>query len=1054
MPFNPDEFLKGNDLPEGDFTKKGEDIPRAAGLIDFIKYNVAHYNPNSPENLAAMAGSVGNISKLPVDVASRMARASEQGFHPDTYYHGSPKGDIQEFQPKDANMVFVTKDPTYANRFSGEEGSVYPLKINTKNTFDYENPEHFKAIKDELIKHNTEHFTGFKDASKRAERLVDRYSRQIKEGTIGDINKPEVLQAMQNAGFDSAFVQHDGVKNIGVFNPSNIRSTTATFDPAQATSPKIGYAQGGMVSFNPDEFIAQSAAPEASQGFDPDAFLSSPVSESEKANQAQAQENQLQDQYGTTGQQAIAGLEAVGKGLAGPLATGAEVALGVKPEDITGREEANPITHVAGEVAGLVSPVGQGALLTKAGSGAVKLAGKLAPSIVEKGVLAGIERGAVKIAAENALYQSGDELSKMIKQDPNQSIQTAITDVGMAAVLGGIVGGGIGAVSPLWKVTVGNKAGQIASDFKARMSEHLNNPEPAAALTDELSNYHTNIKSMANEVYGAQGLKAQEVSKLVPEDITPKISQQAQNISTQAEDALKEMHAKQVPERYQKKFINDMNTYTEVATRPDATPIELFNAAQDLKQTVQGYSKGNYGPFAVPSYHEAYDFLNITKNLGKDLRMGLEDPSVWGKAADRQQSINKAFSEYLPSLKDFEKKFTVELNGERVIDPGKVQTYVNQAGKASAEIKKSMLENFVNASEKYKQVIADTHSNLGVENPMAPSSLTYIQGSLRDLPAGAKLADSFIKNSAGKLGGAAIGAVAGKLSHIPFGEVAGAYLGEKFLGSIMPGIAKAVLEKLPSGEGLEAARIYGETLAKGVKLTDDAVKNLFRSGQDVLRENKQPTKLQREKLVASLDKLKIDPSSLTKIGGDINHYMPDHAVALGSTAQNVVSFLNSLKPDTDPKAPLDGPLKVSKAVQAQYDRALDIANQPLVVLSSLKDGTLNSHDVIALQRMYPDLYNSLKQKVMNQVIAVKSKDDNIPYKTRLGISTFMAQPMDSTMLPGSILAAQPLPNAPQSPQTQQQGGGNRPSQLKNKTSQMAFTGDQNAEAIAAGNRKA
>lgn len=808
--------------------------------------------------------------------------------------------------------------------------------------------------------------------------------------------------------------------------------------------------------FNPDEFLASktSEAMPEQQGFNPDAFLAEPVSESQKADQGQREEDAANARSGGIGNQALTGLVAAGKTLVAPYeGDKGDISvhgqhMNVVPEPLVSPErgrqlqEDNPISSGIGTLGGLFIPGGQGSALSKAGNLAEKA---VFEPVVEKGILAGMKRGAVKLATENALFVAGDETSKLIRNDPNTSVESAISEVGLAAVLGGAGGAALGAVSPLWKATVGNKAGQIASDIKARLHEHLNNPEPGAALTEELSNYHTNIKDMADEVYGAKGLKAQEVAKLIPEELTPKISQQAQEISSKAEEALKSMYEKQVPERYQKKMLNDLNQFHEVATKPDATSLDIFNASQDLKQTLQGYSKGNFGPFAVPSYHEAYDFLNITKGLAKDIRMGLEDSSVWGKAASRQQSINKAFSEYLPSLKDFEKKFTTELNGERVIDPGKVQTYINQSGKASSEVKKSMLQNFMDASEKYKQVIADTHANLGVDNPMPPSSTHHMEASLRDLTPGAKIADSFIKHSASKMGGAILGGIAGTLSHIPYGGHIGVYLGEKFLGGVMPGIAKAILEKLPSGEGLEAARIYGEKIVKGAKLVDNAVKNTLRAGE-VLPDSKYPDAKSRESLQKSLDKLRKDPGSLSKVAGDMGHYMPDHAVALGSVSQNVVSFLNSIKPSTAPNAPLDSPIKQSRAVEAQYDRALDIAHQPLIVLDSLKKGTMTSHDVIALQHMYPSLYESLKQKVMNEVISKKSDEEPIPYKTRMGVSMFLAQPMDSTMSPMGISAAQPPPDQPQQQQASQQGG-NRPTQLKDKNAKLAQTPLQASEAM-------
>jgi hypothetical protein len=46
---------------------------------------------------------------------------------------------------------------------------------------------------------------------------------------------------------------------------------------------------------------------------------------------------------------------------------------------------------------------------------------------------------------------------------------------------------------------------------------------------------------------------------------------------------------------------------------------------------------------------------------------------------------------------------------------------------------------------------------------------------------------------------------------------------------------------------------------------------------------------------------------------------------------------------------------------------------------------------------------------MNSMVNHLSKDNTIPYKTRLGISLFMGQPLDSSMKPMSILASQPQP---------------------------------------------
>lgn len=838
--------------------------------------------------------------------------------------------------------------------------------------------------------------------------------------------------------------------------------------------------------FKPDE-AAPTSAPKAQADFVPDHAFQPDGDQSSneaQANAMEAQDKALQERR--SGQGPIAALEAVGRGATGPMSTAFETAdpeklhnvtqfMGppgalidiakkfvgkVNPEDIREREEAFPITSAVGTIGGLATPGGEGALLEKAGA---KVAQTVLPKVVGEGILQGVSRGAVKVAAENALYQAGDETTKMILQDPNQSVGTAISNIGLAAALGGVVGGGLGAVSPLWKATVGGKASQLAEDFKGRVQEHLNTPDMPGALTDELSTYYKNIKGSADEVYGPTGLKAQEIQKVLPE-MGPKISEQMENLNTQAEKALQEMSSKQVPERYMNKFTSELNTFQSAVTNPKATPETLFNAAQDFKQTLQGYSKGNFGPFAVPSYHEAYDFLNITKGLGRTVRESLEEPKVWGKAAERQQAINKAFSSYLPSLKDFEKKFTSELGGERVIDSGKINTYINQLGKPSAELKQSMLKNFIDASEKYKQVLQDTHANLGIESPIQPSSMNMIGNSLRQQTHGAKLADIFVKrfgDLAGKTLGGAVGGLAGKLTHIPGASLVGTVLGEHalgpFLGSILPSITKPMIERIGSGEGLKSATEYGMNVVKGEKLTDGAVKGLFKSGSKLIPDSKKPNKESREKLDTALQKLQQDPSKLANMSNSIGHYLPEHATAIGSIASNAVTFLNSIRPQSAPKAPLDPHIPISTAVQSQYDRALDVAQQPLIVLDSLKNGTMTSHDIIALHIMYPDLYKGLQQKVMNAMIAEVSKGEHIPYGLRMGLSLFLGQPLDSSMSPNAIMSAQPTPQ--QAPQPEQQASNGKSISQKagnalQKGAKSMQTATQASEAMHASGAKA
>ncbi len=145
--------------------------------------------------------------------------------------------------------------------------------------------------------------------------------------------------------------------------------------------------------------------------------------------------------------------------------------------------------------------------------------------------------------------------------------------------------------------------------------------------------------------------------------------------------------------------------------------------------------------------------------------------------------------------------------------------------------------------------------------------------------------------------------------------------------------------------------------------------------------------------------------------------MPEHATAVGQTVARTTQYLNSLRPDTTPKNPLDSKIPPSKIQTAAFNRALDIANQPLIVLKEIKDGSITPESVKNLVSLYPDLYKKLVGTLTSEMMSHLSKDEAVPYNTRIGLSLFLGQPMDSTLTPMGIVGAQPMPPSPM-PQAQ------------------------------------
>ena len=205
---------------------------------------------------------------------------------------------------------------------------------------------------------------------------------------------------------------------------------------------------------------------------------------------------------------------------------------------------------------------------------------------------------------------------------------------------------------------------------------------------------------------------------------------------------------------------------------------------------------------------------------------------------------------------------------------------------------------------------------------------------------------------------------------------------------------------------------YGMSVAKGDAILSRASKNLFHAGRMVLPEAAIPSDKDTDKLDKMLLKMQQKPTAILNQQGDLGHYLPNHNTAVNTSAMNAVTYLNSVRPNSVKQAPLDTNYKLSATQKSQFKQQLMIAQQPALVLAKVKDGSINATDMMTLKTLYPSLYTKMSTQMQQDMMEHVSKGDVVPYKTRIGMSIFTAQPMDSTFLPQSIQSAQPLPQQP------------------------------------------
>jgi hypothetical protein len=220
------------------------------------------------------------------------------------------------------------------------------------------------------------------------------------------------------------------------------------------------------------------------------------------------------NKYGGLGQQTIAGLEGAAEAGTFGASTALERAAGVPAEDIAGRREGG-YGHTIGQAVGLgasafIPGVGEANILEHAGAAGAEALGMPAAAegarayaaakasgatldaaqaaktaaMANFSVPARIGSAAAKSAVENALFQSGDEVSKMFsdQSDPNDPVQTAALNVGLAGLIGAPFGAVGGAISPLWEAASGSKVGQILKGI----SDKVGGTETAPSAVDNM----------------------------------------------------------------------------------------------------------------------------------------------------------------------------------------------------------------------------------------------------------------------------------------------------------------------------------------------------------------------------------------------------------------------------------------------------------------------------------------------------------------------------------------------------------------------------------------
>ncbi len=761
------------------------------------------------------------------------------------------------------------------------------------------------------------------------------------------------------------------------------------------------------------------------------------------ASDEQIKEYELQQKFSSPLEQLKTAAEAAGSALTFGLSTHAERILGVNPEDIAARERINPVAHTIGTGIGIAAPLlltGGAAAPAEAGAlGAARTAAEFtAPSLIAKAGQA--VRGAVQpmlgeaatglggriaqraaelglgSAVEGAIYSTGNVIHESALGDPGLTAESALSQIGLGALLGGGLGGALGAaeIAVPKAITASKKAlGELAEKGKQAFvevypnlaskitgrtpeeireiiqsggAENLLKPEFAKDMTDRLRAVHqANEESIST---WHQTLKPKEFEAMLADAAPSKVDGAAQKLINDMGEMAQKFRTE--PDLWDKGTARQLELMRDGLLRDfnpenELTTLDKFKRIEEAKRTLWDWQKAS--PMAD---RVSQNSAREVGNLWNQFKTTLEDQNVWGKAGARQAAVNEAESQ----LRDSQAAITKEFTTRGKFDPKKMVSYFKQINDpATGEIRSNILDKFIEDSNNYNAALEESHKFVptGDYSPLAHKNLIdkTAEGIQQARKEAALLETMQEMGGRGVSGFTAVGESA--IGHAVLGPV-GALIGPLHAVSEFANPVR-VAEVLGKLERLSNA--VDRSINSGAA---DLVKGTIQAAQQ--RAGRVAAQLTKSEFIEHTDQIRSlanNPEALADKLSDATANMYPHAPktsdALHLATSAAVGFLASKVPQHQQQGPLASKWEPSAAEIAKYARYKNAVENPLSVLAHAKAGSVSPEEIETLQTVYPKLLEKLRSTVLEKIT---DRSEPIPYQQRQTLSMLMGQDLDGS----------------------------------------------------------
>lgn len=554
------------------------------------------------------------------------------------------------------------------------------------------------------------------------------------------------------------------------------------------------------------------------------------------------------EQFQTPGQEALGEAEAVGRGFAGPVFTGAERLLGASQQGISGRQAALGSAATATEAASFV-----GSMFL--GTGEAAALAKLGEAAADTAKATGVASTFIKGAVEGGAFLGGDKISQSLMgtEDPNETVSSALLQTGAAAILGGT--GGVAferlagpALAKIGESNIGTKVSQFMSDLGSALSFEHENPDLVEATTNQINNVLSANESARDELYGSGQLYKQNIGTLTQDVTNEQLNDHIDEVRKMFADApaaLQDSAAFQdIKNQWESRLYSNPGEITPPATvspnyegipetvlkaprplagriaqmgeagsaaaqtnlaaanaagfNPYSEPAQILNKPEDIFLATNSAKQRINSEIAKFGARTGDKFLqNTAQSFYGKLADTLEDSSIWNKAGDFQSQLNSAVSDFIPKNTDFLKRFTENFSAtaqeaedgmtNKIARPNAVKTYLNQAGDVAGANKRQFVQRWAEGSQQFQQQVNAIHQSFGIDSPMITPPMDLITRSYGEMSPGAQAARSIYQFGFKRAAQSTLGTIWGGEEGYRRGGVTGAVV-----GGIGGGIAGAI----------------------------------------------------------------------------------------------------------------------------------------------------------------------------------------------------------------------------------------------------------------------